>query len=98
MSRVREMLGVLEALDVLTPERLERIKRNAAKTGAARVLRALQAYDQAVTAYKQGRARPLALAHAHAELMAAMEQSAGEIRSIASQLIAVLRSVRGPMR
>jgi hypothetical protein len=94
----RGLLGVLEALDVLTPERLERIKRRAAQTGAARVARAAKAYDQVVGDYKQRKAKPMALAHAHAELMAALEQNADEVRGVFSQLVNVFRSARGPKR
>ena len=96
MNRTRTVLGVLQALDVLTPERLERIKRSAEKTGAARVLRAIQTYDEVVRAYKAGQAKPLALARAHAELVAALEQNANEVRGVASHLVALFRSVRGP--
>lgn len=96
--RARGILGVLQALDVLTPERLERIKRHAEKTGAARVLRALKAYDEAVREYKAGRGKPLALARAHAELLAALEQNADEVRGVASQLVALFRSARAPKR
>lgn len=98
MPRARGLLGVLEALDVLTPERLERIKRHAAKTGAARVLRAVKAYDDVVQRYKLRQAKPLELARAHAELLAALEQNATEVRGVASQLVALFRSARGPSR
>lgn len=92
------MLGVLQALDVLTPERLERIRRHAEKTGAARVLRALKAYDDVVRRYKLRQAKPLELARAHAELVGALEQNANEVRGVASQLVALFRSARAPKR
>jgi hypothetical protein len=98
MNRARGILGVLQGLDLLTPERLERIKRSAEKTGAARVLRALKAYDDAVRAYKAGQAKPLALARAHAELVSALEQNANEVRGVASHLVALFRSARAPKR
>lgn len=98
MTRARGVLGVLQALDVLTPERLERIKRHAERTGAARVLRALRTYDDVVKRYKLRQARPLELAHAHAELLAALEQNAEEVRGVATQLVALFRSARAPKR
>lgn len=101
MSRargVRGVLGVLQALDILTPERLARIQRHATKTGAARVLRALETYDDAVKRYKLRQARPMELARAHAELLAALEQNAREVRGVASQLAALFRSAPGPKR
>lgn len=98
MSRARSFLGVLQAMDILTPERLERMKQHAAKTGAARALRALQAYDEAVRAYKAGTGKPLALARAHAELLAALEQNGREVRGVASRLAALFQSAREPKR
>lgn len=98
MSRARGVLGVLQALDVLTPERLERIKRHAEKTGAARVLRALREYDDVVKRYKLRQAKPLELARAHSELLAALEQNAEEVRGVATQLVALFRSARAPKR
>ena len=92
------MLGVLEALDVLTPERLERIKRQAAKTGAARVLRAVKEYDRIVQSYKRREAKPLELARAHGELLAALEQNGSEVRGVASLIANAFRSVLGPKR
>lgn len=98
MTRARGLLGVLEALEVLTPERLERLARHASRTGAARVLRAVKDYDATVTRYKLRQAKPLELARAHAELVAALEQNAREVRGTASQLVALFRSARGPSR
>lgn len=92
------MLGVLEALDVLTPERLERLKKQAAKTGAARVLRAVKEYDRVVQAYKRREAKPLELARAHGELLAALEQNGEEVRGVASLIVSVFRSALAPKR
>lgn len=92
MPRARGLLGLLEAMDILTPERLERLQRRAAKTGAVRVARAARAYNEAVAEYKAGRAKPLALAHAHAELVAALEQNAKEVHGLVSRIGAFLQS------
>lgn len=88
----RGLLGLLEAMDILTPERLERLQRRAAKTGAVRVARAARAYNDVVAEYKAGRAKPFALAHAHAELVAALEQNANECHRLVSRIRAFLRS------
>lgn len=87
---MRSLLGVLQAMDMLTPERLQRLKQHAERTGAARVLRALKNYDDVVRRYKLRQARPLELATAHAELLAAMEQNASEVRGVAGALYRLL--------
>ena len=94
----RGLLGLLEAMDILTPQRLERLQRRAAKTGAARVARAAKAYNDVVAEYKAGRAKPFALAHAHAELVAALEQNAKECHRVASRLAAFFRSAPSARR
>lgn len=98
MGQLRETAEVLRALGVLTPERVERIKAKAAATGAARVVRAATAYQQTVSDYKEGRAKPLELASVHAELLAALEQNGTEFQAAISQLAALFRSSRGSKR
>ncbi len=95
MGGIREAAKVLRALGVLTPERVERIKAKASATGAARAVRAAAAYQQTVSNYKEGRAKPLELASAHDELLAALEQNGDEFQAAVSQLAALFRSSRG---
>lgn len=98
MPRARGVLGLLESMDILTPERLERLQRRAEKTGAVRVAKAAKAYDEAIKEYKQGRAKPLALARAHGELVAALEQNGRDVRGVFSRLAAFFGSGPGPKR
>lgn len=89
--RPRSIVGVLQALEILTPENLERLRASAEKTGAARVIRAVVDYQEAADAYKRRRARPLELARCHVELMQALEQNADELRGVAGALVKLFR-------
>lgn len=94
----RGLLGVLEAMEILTPAKLERFRRRAEKTGAVRAANAIRAYQQVTADYKAGKAKPLALAHAHAELLQALEQNGREVRGVFSRLADVFQSARGAKR
>ena len=84
--KLREAARVLEAIGVLTPERVESLRAKARTTGAARAVRAAAAYQQVVADYKRGRVKPLELASAHDELLAALRQNGDEVQAAVKYL------------
>jgi hypothetical protein len=95
---LRKLLFLLRESGLVTDEQLTELRDRAMRTGAADAVRAFADVNQVVAEFRAGRCNVRRLADAHANLLGALERNGEEVRSAASQLKALYRSVVGPKR